>query len=157
MTVRNKNFIGKKRRSSSLAALMLLILVITVSCAAELDPRESVATSQEVTKAPALTEEDLSAYAPLPLIASRYSIIYGSNAPDKVRLAAEELAGKIAEAENTSLSVYTDVQAEVSRLELLIGETDRPESIEAAESLGCMDYTVRIHILPILIILTINI
>ena len=144
MTVRNKNFIGKKRRSASLAALMLLVLVITVSCAAELDPHESVATSQEVTKAPALTEEDLSAYAPLPLIASRYSIIYGSNAPDKVRLAAEELAGKIAEAENTSLSVYTDVQAEVSRLELLIGETDRAESIEAAKLLGCMDYTIRI-------------
>ncbi|MBO5701571.1 MAG: glycerophosphodiester phosphodiesterase family protein [Clostridia bacterium] len=127
---------------------MLLILALTVSCTAEPtedDPPASVVTSQEVTEAPAVTEEDLSTYAPLPLIASRYTLICSSKAPEKVRLAAEELAGKIAEAEKVTPAVSTDLKTEASRLELLIGETDRAESIEAAESLGCMDYTVRIR------------
>lgn len=144
MTIRNNDFIGRALRSAGIAALMLLILTVTVSCAAEVDPPEVHVTSDEVTQAPAITEEDLSAYAPLSLIAGRYTLIYGSNAPEKVRLAAEELAGRIAEAENASPAVSTDLEAKTSRLELLIGETDRAESIEAAESLGCMDYTIRI-------------
>ena len=143
--IRNKNFNGKRRL---LAALILLSLAITVSCTAETtedDPLTSVVTSQEVTEADVITEEDLSGYAPIALIASRYTLICGSKAPEKVRIAAEDLAGKIAEAESASLSVSTDLETEVSRLELLIGETDRAESIEAAESLSCMDYTVRIR------------
>lgn len=126
-----------------LPAALILILTCAVSCTREPtedSPPITEITSQEVTGSPAITEEDLSGYAPLSLISSRYTVICGKKAPDKVRLAAEELAGKISD----SLSVSTDAEAEPSRLELLIGETDRDESIEAAESLGCMDYTVRI-------------
>ena len=148
MTSKFKNSVGGRLRLAGAAALTLLILASTVSCTAEPkedNPPTSVVTSQAVTEVPAITEEDLSTYAPLPLIASRYTLICGSKAPEKVCLAAEELAGKIAEAEKVSPAVSTDLKTEVSRLELLIGETDRAESIEAAESLGCMDYTVRIR------------
>ncbi len=123
--------------------IALMLIVLTVSCTAE-PIEDEPPTSQEVTEAPAITEEDLSTYAPLPLIASRYTLICGSKAPEKVRLAAEELADRIAEAEKASPAVSTDLETEPSRLELLIGETDRDESIEAAQSLGCMDYTIRI-------------
>ena len=142
MTIRNKDFIGRKLRLAVAAALTLLTVAATVSCTVEVDPPESSAlTSQEAT----VTDEVLSGHAPLGLIASRYTLICGSKAPEKVRHAAEELAGRIAEAESSSPDVSTDLETEPSRLELLIGETDRPESIEAAESLGCMDYTVRIR------------
>ena len=143
--IRNKNFNGKSRL---LAALMLLILAATVSCTAEPtedDPQTSAITSFEVTEAPAVTEEDLSGYAPIELIASRYTLICGSKAPEKVLVAAKNLAYNIAQVQNVSPTVSTDVKTEASRLELLIGETDRPESIEAAESLGYLDYTVRIR------------
>ena len=126
-----------------LPAALILILACAVSCTREPTEESSPIaeiTSQEATESPAITEEDLSGYAPLSLISSRYTVICGKKAPDKVRLAAEELAGKISD----SLSVSADAETEPSRLELLIGETDRDESIEAAESLGCMDYTVRI-------------
>ena len=119
-----------------LLAGLILALALTVSCTAEPtkeEPQTSDITLEEVTEAPALTEEDLSTYAPLSLIASRYTLICNNKAPDKVRLAAEELAGKIAEAEKTLPAVSTDIKTEPSRLELLIGETNRPESIEAAE------------------------
>ena len=143
--IRNKNFNGKRRL---LAALMLLILAATVSCTAEPtedDPQTSAITSFEVTEAPAVTEEDLSGYAPIELIASRYTLICGNKAPEKVLVAAKNLAYNIAQVQNVSPTVSTDVRTEASRLELLIGETDRPESIEAGESLGCMDYTIRIR------------
>ena len=145
MTTSNKYFIGKIARW---AALLLLVLAVTVSCTAEPTedgPQTSAITSTEVTEAPAVTEEDLSGYAPIELIASRYALICGSKAPEKVLVAAKNLAYNIAQVANVSPTVSTDVRTEVSRLELLIGETDRPESIEAAESLGCMDYTIRIR------------
>ena len=137
-----KNFsVGGRLLTACLAALMLTAL--TASCTAE--PTEDDPPASEITsQTPAITEEDLSTYAPLPLIASRYTIICGSKAPEKVRLAAEELAGRIAESEKASPALSTDIETAPSRLELLIGETDRAESIEAAKSLGCMDYTIRI-------------
>ena len=123
--------------------IALMLTALTVSCTAE--PTEDDPPISEITSPPpAITEEDLSTYSPLPLIASRYTLICGSKAPEKVRLAAEELAGRIAESEKASPAISTDIETAPSRLELLIGETDRAESIEAAESLGCMDYTIRI-------------
>ena len=145
MTNHSKNSVCGRSLIAGMMALMLITLA--VSCTAESgedDPPVSEITSQEITESPAITEEDLSAYAPLPLIASRYTLICGSKAPEKVRLAAEELAGKIAESEKASPAISTDLKTEPSRLEVLIGETDRAESIDAAKSLGCMDYTVRI-------------
>lgn len=141
MTSCKNFFVGGRLLTACLIALMLIAL--TVSCTAE--PTEDDPPASKITSdSPAITEEDLSTYSPLPLIASRYTLICGSKAPEKVRLAAEELAGRIAESEKASPAISTDIETSPSRLELLIGETDRAESIEAAESLGCMDYTIRI-------------
>ena len=56
---------------------LILILTCAVSCTREPTEESSPITeitSQEATESPALTEEDLSGYAPLSLISSRYTV-----------------------------------------------------------------------------------
>ncbi len=142
-----------RHRPVYLIALLLLSLPLLFSCSAEptdeisptLEPLEITTAEETETEAPDVTEEDAGNYTPVSLIAIKYTLIYGNSAPKKVQSEAEELVRKIAQAARKAPKLSTDLQvADSSGKEVLIGETDRAESIEAAKSLNYMDYTIRI-------------
>ncbi len=76
-------------------------------------------------------------------LASEYRFIYNGRGYEKeinaAKLASDELSRLYGKAPELTLD-----QSEPSAKEILIGGTNRPESAEAAQGLGYMDYTVRV-------------
>ena len=90
---------------------------------------------------------------PLDLIVNNYTVICKQNAPDKVWNAASLLSDKLSELSGVDMPVTTDSKIkDKSGKEILIGETDREESAEIAQSLQYMDYAIRIYENKIVII-----
>jgi len=142
-----KRLIGRLR-ILTLAAFLLLSLPILFSCSekpSDVDTEASESIPADVTDA--ITEpEKQEKLPPISIIANEYYLIHGKEAPEKVISAAKNLKSEIYKGTNKFLLICSDAQtATLSKKELLIGETNREESIEAAKSLNYMDYTIRIE------------
>lgn len=83
---------------------------------------------------------------PLDLISKEYTILYADSDPDRVWNASNLLARDLEALTGTSFTPAMDRKTpDSSGKEILIGNTDRPESQKAAEGLGYMDYTIRTY------------
>lgn len=83
---------------------------------------------------------------PLDLISKEYSIIYANSDPDRVWNASNLLSKNLGTLTGAEFTPALDKKTAVgSGKEILVGNTDRPESAQAAEGLGYMDYTIRTY------------
>ena len=82
---------------------------------------------------------------PIDVIAKNYSIITPSGAPDRIWNSAKLIYDKVLDISGVKMPLTTDSKVkDKSGKEILIGETDRPESADAAADLKYMDYVIRI-------------
>lgn len=82
---------------------------------------------------------------PLNVLANNYTVIYSSKETDKIFSAALALSSSIGAYSGKTVPTVSDSrQSDHSGKEILVGLTDRAESIEADRDLKYMDYTVRI-------------
>lgn len=82
---------------------------------------------------------------PIDIISKEYSIIYAQDDPDRVWNAAGLLVNRLEALSGAELSSFPDGRVEsTSGKEILIGNTDRPESQAIAPTLSYHDYTVRV-------------
>ncbi len=83
---------------------------------------------------------------PLDLISKEYSVIYASSDSDKVWNTSNLIAADLESLSGAKITTSPDTHiTDKSGKEILVGNTDRPESAEAATGLGYMDYTVRTY------------
>ena len=81
---------------------------------------------------------------PLDLLANNYAVICSKNAPDKVWNSADMLASKLSDLAGVKMPVNTDSKVkDQSGKEILIGDTDRPESAQVGADLQYMDYAIK--------------
>ncbi len=76
--------------------------------------------------------------SPLHLISNEYSVVFEEN--ERIGLAAYEFNAAITELIGTELTMNGDAQTK----EILIGKTDRAESVAVASELSYSDYTIRV-------------
>ncbi len=83
---------------------------------------------------------------PLDLISKEYTILYANSDPDRVWNSSNLLARNLETLTGTEFTSAMDTKTpDSSGKEILVGNTDRPESKKAAEGLGYMDYTIRTY------------
>lgn len=81
---------------------------------------------------------------PLDLIANNYSVIAPAGCSNRVWNAASLISTSLADLSGVKMPVTTDSKVkDKSGKEILVGDTDRAESAEAAEGLKYMDYVIR--------------
>lgn len=130
-----------KRYICALLAILLL-LVAAVSCGGgQTPPAETTGTSKptETSRRPAVTEqEELSTELPDDVARitkealADYVIVYPARHSDALREAVSELQNGIARSYNVNLQVRTD-DAAPTEYEILVGNTNRAESVAATE------------------------
>lgn len=142
-------------------AFLLLYLPTLFSCT---DNREISSENLTVTEINLFPETETSGETvdntdvpndstPISVIANEYSVIYGNDAPPKVQSAAQSLTFNIKNSLGATLEAVTDTLPSTNQgKEILIGLTNRAESIEAAKPLNYMDYTIRINKSKIVIV-----
>ena len=83
---------------------------------------------------------------PLDLLANNYSIIIPTGSAGRIKDVSDGLATKFFKLAGTRPEVIVDKRAtDKSGKEILIGDTDRPESAEVGAGLKYMDYAIRIY------------
>jgi hypothetical protein len=82
---------------------------------------------------------------PIDSIANNYTVIIPTGSPARIKNVADDFATRMFKLGGTRPPVNTDAKVkDKSGMEVLIGETDRPESIEVAADLKYLDYAIRI-------------
>ncbi|MBR4062179.1 MAG: glycerophosphodiester phosphodiesterase family protein [Clostridia bacterium] len=83
---------------------------------------------------------------PLDLLANNYSIIIPTGSAGRIKDVSDGLATKFFKLAGTRPEIIVDKRAtDKSGKEILIGDTDRPESAEVGAGLKYMDYAIRIY------------
>ena len=124
----------KNMKNKLLIALLALVLVLSLaSCGGSKNP-----AGDNIPKYDAVSLANW----------QNYAIVYPDSADGSETAAFENFRTAIAEKYGTNLRVESDFlipgeEAPVGTLEILIGETNRPESKTAIEGLKANDYTIR--------------
>jgi hypothetical protein len=126
----------KKNRLIAIICIFVLVLSL-FSCGK--NPEQS-GENNDVTTTPTYETKLLSSW-------QNYTIVYPDKASVTVSNAFSELRNVIKEKYDVSLPIKSDFklpyeELPVGTLEILIGETNRPESIAAREVIKSNDYTV---------------